>query len=295
MRKFFIGLGVGFGLIAAYVTTLGLINQPQSEGVLTVQQIETIALNYAQQMALQGTPTSTASKKMSVAEFRQRLDPCSKGDLGTDEVWLVVFKGIIIVRHPSQQTTTSETTADTMWINLTSDGRIIGWGTLAPGAVLDLNRPVPTQLTSQITPTANAPVTKYAPLVDPLSNRFKNNTAPVGIPAIVPKMASADRTTPAFSKDEVKSYVEAHAGGLRSSVNPETTPAVTKIEFIMNREVSARLNGADIPLPDDALLCYVEISGSFTTSGQPGTAPTTSNRIVQVFDAITGNLLLTVS
>ncbi len=155
MRKYFIGISAFIVITIVLVATLSSINDRKVEAIpiiWTTQKIEATALVYAQQMGFQGTPLSTVSKKMSVADFRLLLDPFSKGDLGTDEVWLVLFKGKAIISHPSQKSITSQTTADTVWVNLTPDGRIIGWGTLAPGTELNLSAPLPTQPTSWPTP-----------------------------------------------------------------------------------------------------------------------------------------------
>jgi hypothetical protein len=151
MRKYLAGISVFIAIVVLIATFIISITEPKAEAtpiIWTSQKIEDTALIYAQHIAFKGTPTSIVSKKMSVADFRLLLDPFSKGDLGTDEVWLVLLKGKVVINHPSQNSITSQTMADTMWVNLTPDGRVIGWGTLAPGTKLDLNGPLPTQLTS---------------------------------------------------------------------------------------------------------------------------------------------------
>ena len=68
-------------------------------------------------------------------------------------------------------------------------------------------------------------------------------------------------------------------------------PTVVRVEFLTSKQVSTLLGGESIGLPDDALLCYVGLQGSFAFPGPQG--PTvTYPRGVEVFDAWTGNLLI---
>lgn len=67
---------------------------------------------------------------------------------------------------------------------------------------------------------------------------------------------------------------------------------IEKIAFVTSREVSLTLKGERTGLPDDSLVCYVELQGAFTFPAPPGRAPGVVHKVYEVFDAHTGNLLM---
>jgi hypothetical protein len=58
-----------------------------------------------------------------------------------------------------------------------------------------------------------------------------------------------------------------------------------------SKQVTTLLNGASTGFPVDYLLCYVELSGTFTFSGPKG-ATATYHRGIEIFEAHTGNFLM---
>jgi hypothetical protein len=97
---------------------------------------------------------------------------------------------------------------------------------------------------------------------------------------------------PTFTKDDVRRYIQAHgSSGMRfSSVGK---PTITRILFITSREACELMRGEYIGLPNDALVCYVELSGIFPFFGPFNSQPTIFHRVQDVFDARTGNLVVT--
>jgi hypothetical protein len=67
---------------------------------------------------------------------------------------------------------------------------------------------------------------------------------------------------------------------------------VGQIEFMSSEALSAQLNGESIGRPNAALVCYVELHGVFLFSGL-GSTEQTAHMTYEVFDAQTGNLILT--
>ena len=112
----------------------------------------------------------------------------------------------------------------------------------------------------------------------------------LGLPAITPRNKAVGASTPTFTTDDVVQYVHAHSMPDASLSGPK--PVITRIAFLTSREVSILLKGESTGVPDDTLLCYVELSGTFTFSGSSGVT-VTYHTGVEVFDAHTGNLLIT--
>ena len=108
---------------------------------------------------------------------------------------------------------------------------------------------------------------------------------PQGSAAISP----GTKGTPAFTEDDVRQYVSKHR---LPNESKKLDFKITSIRFISSKEVSVLLNGASTGFPDDYPLCYVELSGTFTFSGPKG-ASATYPRGIEIFDAHTGNLIIT--
>jgi len=122
-------------------------------------------------------------------------------------------------------------------------------------------------------------------------------TAPEGSPAIRPS-ASQSKTGSApsanggasITKGEVIAYVQTHHMPRMSA--PAQPFVVTRAELVRSDVITTLLHGEIIGTPDDQLLWYVEVNGTFTASG-PSDAPVlTFHHGVWVFDPTTGNLLL---
>ncbi|HYU71548.1 MAG TPA: hypothetical protein VEL31_02615 [Ktedonobacteraceae bacterium] len=113
---------------------------------------------------------------------------------------------------------------------------------------------------------------------------------PVGEPAITP----TSRDIPAFTKEDVIKYIRTH-DMLFSDTSPS---AITGIEvtFITSKEVNKIINRQGTGIPDNYLLCFARLTGTFTFPGPPTIKgqPTSSTyeEAYEVFDAKTGNLLM---
>jgi hypothetical protein len=110
--------------------------------------------------------------------------------------------------------------------------------------------------------------------------------APTGSPAI----KSRSNGSPAFTVDDVKQYITADP--LLGPAVKQGKATITTAEFITSKELSERWHGVTAAFPDSYPLCYVELQGSFTFFGPPG-SKVTYNKEVLVFDAHSGNLVIT--
>lgn len=110
-----------------------------------------------------------------------------------------------------------------------------------------------------------------------------------GAPAIKPSVASTDALTPAFGEPEVRAYLGANPplGARVSAAGPTTVKSVT---FATNAD-TRRQRGHAPDTADARLICTVELAGSFTVTGPPGTKASTRPVAILFFDANTGNLL----
>lgn len=111
---------------------------------------------------------------------------------------------------------------------------------------------------------------------------------PPGIPAITPRT----NDIPAYSTADAEQYMVLQSPYGASLTAHKAT--IVKIAFMTAHQVSVLLHGESIGRPDTALVCYVELRGSF---GPPGPVPygskyALSPKAVEVFDAHTGNLLI---
>ncbi len=113
---------------------------------------------------------------------------------------------------------------------------------------------------------------------------------PKGIPAIPPRATPASPAEPAFTAEDVAAYILAHPVAGTGKIEPHTPITIDSIEFLPGREVHARL-GRTTGAPDETVLCFVTLRGSFTVSGMRGTANLHATRAWRVFDGQTGNLL----
>lgn len=117
---------------------------------------------------------------------------------------------------------------------------------------------------------------------------FRSSTA-LGLPAITPH-GTVSSNSAAFTTNDVVQYVGTHL--LPDATISGSKPVIKKVEFLTNQEVSMLLGGESVGTSDNTLLCYVELQGTFTFYGPRG-AQVTYHIGIEVFDAHTGNLLIT--
>lgn len=109
----------------------------------------------------------------------------------------------------------------------------------------------------------------------------------IGLPAITPR----NDCTPSFTVQDVTTFERAHPAG-NNRMTPIGTPKLTKVLFITSAEASKRLGNTSIGLPDDALVCVVELYGPYRVYPPMGPVSEHTGTMYEVFDAHTGNLLL---
>ncbi len=114
---------------------------------------------------------------------------------------------------------------------------------------------------------------------------------PPGVPAIQPRASLQSQGGPAFTADDVTVYIQTQSF-IRTTSG--AVPTITQITFMTAQQASALLQGEDIGRPDNALVCYVALEGSFQTRGPlpPGAANPIVHIAYELFDAQTGNLLM---
>src|SRR2546421_4735035 len=119
--------------------------------------------------------------------------------------------------------------------------------------------------------------------------------ASFGMPAIHPHLTSI----PAFTEEDVRTYISSHPF-FSKAIGYTEPPILSSIKFMTSREASALMHGAHTGLADDAIVCYVELCGTFMITGGPAPLPATTrpapvkpfHTVHEVFDAQTGNLLM---
>jgi hypothetical protein len=101
---------------------------------------------------------------------------------------------------------------------------------------------------------------------------------------------------PAFTSKELTNFVQTHPVPKLVMVDPN--PRVSKVDCTQNgKSVAALLRGKSTGIPDATSVCYVELRGRFSLSGprsngKPRGGDATFTTVFEVFDAKTGNLLL---
>jgi hypothetical protein len=101
--------------------------------------------------------------------------------------------------------------------------------------------------------------------------------------------AGLEAVNPPVTEQAVRDYIGAHSGFGR--VTSTSQPSVVSIEVLTEAELRDRVQ-TSTGWPDETLLYYVVVSGSFTHPGPPGYDSTPVSRCGLVINAQTGNLLV---
>jgi hypothetical protein len=128
------------------------------------------------------------------------------------------------------------------------------------------------------------PAQEKHPSIPRLPENFPS-VSPMGAPAIKPR----NSTTAVIALDDVKQYVATHP--LPLTFVKSGKPAITSARLLTSKQVSESSGGMATGFPDDYQLYYVELQGPVTFSGPRGTK-VTYNKGVLIFDAHTGNLVI---
>lgn len=123
----------------------------------------------------------------------------------------------------------------------------------------------------------------------PVAQGHLSLALPMGAPAIQPHLASSSPMVATFTTADASQYALVH--GMPENPRSESSPVITRVMFATSAQVSAILNGENTGLPDNYLLCYVELTGTFAFAGPQGTV-ISYQKGFEVFDAHTGNLLM---
>ena len=115
-------------------------------------------------------------------------------------------------------------------------------------------------------------------------------------PHVRPPLKLTSKWTPSFTADDMTAYLQ---GAPECSLGPtlsEEPPTVESVEFVTRKELTDRIK-VYIGPDDDALVCYVVLRGPFLLSmmslppgADPG--PHFSERVIEIYDASTGSLLV---
>jgi hypothetical protein len=115
---------------------------------------------------------------------------------------------------------------------------------------------------------------------------------PTGTPQ-QPKGIAALSVTPGptpFTTNEVTQYIQSHRLG--KSIGDPSQLQVESLEFITASEVTVRLQGASTGLPATHRVAFAVIRGPLYFTGPPSSKPVQFERAYTLFDAGTGNLLM---
>jgi len=121
--------------------------------------------------------------------------------------------------------------------------------------------------------------------------RSRANGAAIGAPAIQPTLSDTSAVTSTFTQSDVEQYIHSHQMFRAVSSPAAQNQIIAQVKAMTSHDVSALLNGETTGLPDTTLVWYVKLQGPFSFAGPAGTSATYPNA-VEVFDALTGNLVL---
>jgi hypothetical protein len=109
---------------------------------------------------------------------------------------------------------------------------------------------------------------------------------PQGSPALTVKAGAAEP----FSKQDVADYLKTH--NLPKNATSTSDFTVDTLEFLTNKEVTTRLNGASPGLPENDKIGFATLKGLFIFTGPRQARSARFTRAYAAFDATTGNLLM---
>lgn len=131
-----------------------------------------------------------------------------------------------------------------------------------------------------------------------------NPSYPPGMPAITPTLAltTTDISRPAFTVHDLRAFMDAHPYPSADG----SSPRIVRIGFMAASQASALMNGESAGRPPTALVGVVELHGNFSrvvdgiaigsgpapTHGTPVAPPLPAHDAITVFDARTGNVLV---
>jgi hypothetical protein len=93
-----------------------------------------------------------------------------------------------------------------------------------------------------------------------------------------------------FTKQDVADYFKTH--NLPRNSTSTSDFAVDTLEFLTNKEVTTRLNGASPGLAENDKIGFATLKGLFIFTGPRQASPVRFKRAYAAFDASTGNLLM---
>jgi hypothetical protein len=107
----------------------------------------------------------------------------------------------------------------------------------------------------------------------------------------VPSITPRNDCTPSFTVQDVLDYEQSHPFGNMRMVSVGH-PTVKKVLFITSAAASQRMGGEFIGLPDNAMVCFVELYGTYHFYPPFAPASEHTGTMHEVFDAHTGVLLV---
>lgn len=108
---------------------------------------------------------------------------------------------------------------------------------------------------------------------------------PQGSPALTVKPGAEP-----FNKSDVTNYFKTHNLPMNFTTTNDFT--VESLEFLTNKEITARLKGASPGLAENDKIGFAILKGLFIFTGPPSTKPVRFTRAYAAFEAATGNLLM---
>jgi hypothetical protein len=108
---------------------------------------------------------------------------------------------------------------------------------------------------------------------------------PQGSPALTVKPGAEP-----FSKQDGADYFKTH--NLPRNATSTSDFTVDTLEFLTNKEVTTRLNGASPGLAENDKIGFATLKGLFIFTGPRQASPVRFTRAYAAFDATTGNLLM---
>lgn len=119
--------------------------------------------------------------------------------------------------------------------------------------------------------------------------RAQGSSVVPGAPAIPPRQGYVGQNGATFTAQDASQYATTYP--MWRNLAPWSPPTVVKVLFLSSGQLKTMLHGEDTGLPASAVVCYVELRGTFTFSNGQGT-DVTFHRGFEVFDGRTGNLLM---